>query len=152
MIYEWQQGTYTISTDRQRLDIFEIHRFLTEESYWAKGRSLAAVQRSLNHSLCFGLYEQSGKQVGFVRVITDYTTFLYMADLFVLQKHRGRGLGKWLVQTALNHPELKVVPVWLLRTLDAHKLYEHFGFGPPSHPETLLQFGNYSLNGATKHN
>ena len=149
MIYEWHQGNYTISTDQKRLDISEIHRFLTEESYWAKGRSFAAVQQSLEHSLCFGLYDQTGKQVGFVRAITDYTTFLYMADLFVLQEHRRRGLGKWLVRTILNHPKLKKIPVWLLRTLDAHKFYEYFGFGPPTHPETLMQFGNYAVEGLT---
>ncbi len=146
MIYEWHQGNYTISCDQKRLDISEIHRFLAEESYWARGRSLAAVQQSIEHSLCFGLYEQTGKQVGFVRVITDYTTHLYMADLFVLREHRRRGLGTWLVQTILDHPQLKAVPVWLLRTLDAHKFYARFGFGPPTHPETFLQFGNYSIH------
>ena len=117
-----------ISTDPARLDVGLIHRFLSEESYWAKGRTREAVERSIEHSLCFGAYVD-GRQAGFARAVTDRVTFAWLADVFVLPEFRGRGVGKRLVQEALAHPELDGVYRWLLGTADAHELYRRFGFG-----------------------
>lgn len=128
MIYTWRSADYLISTDRQRIDLSVVHQFLSEESYWAKGRPFEVTRKALDHSICFGLYHADDRQVGFARAITDYATFAYLADLFVLAPHRGRGLGKWLVQTILNHPDLQSIPKVRLRTRDAHGLYAQFGF------------------------
>jgi GNAT superfamily N-acetyltransferase len=118
---------YEISTDPARLDIGLIHRFLSEESYWAKGRAREVVERSLEHSIVFGAY-LDGRQVGFARVVTDRATFAWLADVFVVAEHRGHGVSKQLVEAALGHPELGDVYRWLLGTADAHELYRRFGF------------------------
>lgn len=130
---EWQRGDYTISTDMARLDVDLIYDFLSTHSYWAKGRTRAAVERSIAHSLSFGLYRQ-GQQVGFARVVTDYATFAYLADVFVLEAERGRGLGKWLLATIVEHAELQGLRRWLLATRDAHGLYQQAGFTLLSQP------------------
>ena len=119
---------YELSTDPARLDIDVIHAYLANESYWAKGRSRDRVARALKHSLCVGVYSGS-QQVGFARAITDYAVHAYIADVFVLPAHRGRGLGKWLVSSLLAHPLLRDINKWSLYTMDAHGLYEPFGFG-----------------------
>jgi len=119
--------TYEISTDPSRLDLDLIHRFLSEEAYWARGRAREEVERSIANSMPFGVYE-GGRQVGFARVVTDKTTFAWLADVFVLPEHRGRGVGKELVATVLDHPELRSLGRWLLGTADAHELYRRFGF------------------------
>jgi GNAT superfamily N-acetyltransferase len=124
---EWRKGDYTISDDRARLDMDVIYNFLNESSYWARGRSRARVERSIEHSLPFGLYKGDG-QVGFARVVTDYATFAWLADVFVLDSERGRGLGAWLVEAVMAHPELGGVRRWLLATHDAQELYRRFGF------------------------
>jgi GNAT superfamily N-acetyltransferase len=140
MIYEWHRGEYTISTDPGKLDVVEIHRFLSEESYWAKGRSLEVTQRAIEHSVCLGLYhDPTGKQIGFSRVITDFATYAYIADVFVLPAHRGHGLGKWLVQCILAHPDLQGLRGWALKTADAHGLYAQYGFASPARPETAME-------------
>jgi len=126
MIHEWTRGEYTISTDPRRLDLDLIHDFLSG-SYWAAGRSRERVACSIEHSLPFGLYHPGG-QVGFGRVVTDYVVIAYLADVFVLEAHRGKGLGGWLVETALGAPELQKIRVWTLGTRDAHELYRRFGF------------------------
>jgi GNAT superfamily N-acetyltransferase len=118
---------YEISTDRARLDIALIHRFLSEEAYWAKGRDRATVERSIENSMPFGAY-LDGRQVGFARVVTDYATFAWLADVFVLPEHRGHGLGKRLVEAAISHPDLAGHQRWLLGTADAHDLYRRYGF------------------------
>jgi GNAT superfamily N-acetyltransferase len=118
---------YEISTDRARLDIDLIHRFLSEESYWAKGRERAIVERSIANSIPFGLY-LDGRQVGFARVVTDTVTFAWLADVFVLPEHRGSGLGKRLVEAVLAQPELAHLKRWMLGTGDAHELYRRYGF------------------------
>lgn len=128
--------TDTISTDKTRLDRALIHRFLTS-SYWAQGRSREVVDASIEGSLPFGVY-QGDAQVGFARVITDYATFAYLADVFILEAHRGRGLSKRLVRAVLEHPPLRTCS-WTLFTKDAHGLYEPFGFKRPSEPERLLR-------------
>lgn len=126
-ITEYQRDGYTISTDKTRLDTGLIHRFLSEESYWAQGRPLELVQRSLANSLCFGVYAAGGQQVGFARVVTDYTTFAWLCDVFIVRAHRGRSLGKWLVETVIDHPDLAGVWRFVLATSDAHELYRRYG-------------------------
>jgi GNAT superfamily N-acetyltransferase len=130
MIREWSRGDYTISTDPHRLDLRLIHEFLSQRSYWAVGRSRERVARSIEHSIAFGLYHPSG-QVGFARVVTDHVVIALLADVFVLEAHRGRGLGIWLVETAVNAPEIGRVRRWMLGTRDAHRLYQRFGFTEP---------------------
>lgn len=127
MINEWRQGEYLISTEIGRLDIGLIHTFLANTSYWAEGRDLELVRRSIANSLNFGLYS-SKQQVGFARVVTDYATFAWLADVFVLDDYRGQGLGKWLIEAVVSHPQLQGFRRWVLATRDAHELYRRFGF------------------------
>ncbi len=124
---EWRRGPYVISTDRARLDIEAVHRFLATSSYWARGRPLETVRRAVENSLPFGLYHGE-RLVGFARVVTDYATFAWLADVFVDEEFRGRGLGEWLVGTAFAHEELRGLRRWMLATRDAHGLYRKFGF------------------------
>ncbi|HEX8162643.1 MAG TPA: GNAT family N-acetyltransferase [Pyrinomonadaceae bacterium] len=127
MAYEQTRDDYLISDDGARLDLDLIYDFLSGESYWARGRSRERVELSVANSLPFGLYK-GGAQVGFARVVTDYATFAWLADVFVLDSERGRGLGVWLVETILSHPDLRGVRRWLLATRDAQELYRRFGF------------------------
>ena len=136
MIREWTRGEYTISTDPKRLDIDIIHGFLVG-SYWAEGRTRERVAQSIEHSLPFGLYHGE-EQVGFARVLTDYVVLAFLADVFVLETHRGRGLGAWLVEVATSLPELRPIRRWLLGTRDAHDLYRKFGFTEPK-PGVLME-------------
>jgi len=136
MTHEWTRGDYTISTDPRRLDLDVIHGFLTR-SYWAEGRSRERVALSIAHSLPFGLHHASG-QVGFARVVTDHVVIAYLADVFVLEPHRGRGLAKWLVATVVGVPELRHMRRWILGTRDAHGLYRRFGFEEPG-PGVLME-------------
>ena len=132
--------TYTLSTDKAKLDLALIHRVLSA-SYWAAGRTLETVRASIDGSLCFGVYQnrhESEAQVGFARVITDYATFAYLADVFVVKAHQGKGLGKRLVDTVLHHPGLQNCS-WTLFTKDAHGLYETFGFERAANPERLMR-------------
>jgi GNAT superfamily N-acetyltransferase len=128
VLREWRRGAYVISTDPARLDVDLIHDFLAHRSYWAREMPREVVQRSIEHALCFGLHAAEG-QVGFARVVTDYAVFAYLGDVFVLEPHRGRGLGTWLVETVLDCPELQGLRRWDLATNDAHELYRRFGFG-----------------------
>jgi GNAT superfamily N-acetyltransferase len=127
MAEEWVRDDYTISCERARLDLGVIYDFLSGESYWARGRSRDRVERCVANSLPFGLY-RGGAQVGFARVVTDYATFAWLADVFVLDSERGRGLGVWLVETIMSHPQLQGMRRWLLATRDAQELYRRFGF------------------------
>jgi GNAT superfamily N-acetyltransferase len=138
MIQTWERDDYLISTDASRLNISLIHRFLTIESYWAVGRSLEVVQRSIDNSLCFGIY-RGAEQVGFARVVTDFATFAWVADVFLLSEHRGRGLAKWLMEVILGHPELQGFRRWVLATKDAQTLYTQFGFIPLHRPERWME-------------
>ncbi|MEX2246212.1 MAG: GNAT family N-acetyltransferase [Dehalococcoidia bacterium] len=124
---QWERGGYVVSTDRSRLDIDVVLGFL-RGAYWA-GEHLPreVVERAVEHSLCFGLYGE-GWQVGFARAVTDYATFAYIADVFVLEEHRGRGLGVWLMECVSAHPGLQGLRRWMLGTRDAHALYEKTGF------------------------
>jgi GNAT superfamily N-acetyltransferase len=126
---ELGRGEYSISTERERLDLDLVHKFLSEEAYWSPGVPRDVVERSIENSLCFGLYH-GARQVGFARVVTDRATTAYLADVFVLSEHRGRGLGVWLVETVFSHPDLQGLRRFLLGTADAHSLYERYGFRP----------------------
>jgi GNAT superfamily N-acetyltransferase len=133
-----RRGDYLISTDPERLDLELVHRFLSEEAYWSPGVARDLVERSIEHSLNFGLYH-GDDQVGFARVVTDYATFAWVADVFVLEAHRGQGLGKWLMRTVAEHPELRTLRRWLLATVDAHGLYRPLGFkGLGNHPRFMV--------------
>lgn len=134
---EWRRGDFLISTDRARLDRAVIHDFL-KSSYWASKVPRAVVDRSIDNALCFGVYEGS-RQVGFARIISDFATFAYLADVFVLESHRGRGLGGWLMETIRNHQNLQNLRRWILVTRDAHGLYRKSGFTSLSHPERLME-------------
>jgi GNAT superfamily N-acetyltransferase len=155
---ESQRGEFVISTDPARLDLEVIHGFLTN-CYWAKGISREIVARSIEHSLCFGIYhDAAGKsplkptpglsgapnsirasQVGFARVISDSATVAYLGDVFVLDAYRGRGLGKWMMECIMRHPSLRGLRRWILLTRDAHGLYSQFGFTPVKAPERYME-------------
>ena len=126
-----------VTCDPTRVDATLVTKFLAT-SYWAKGISREVVERSLRGSLCFSLLDD-GQQVGFARVVSDRATFAFLADVFVLPSHRGRGLGKWLVQCVVDHPELQGLRRWMLGTADAHGLYEKFGFTPVKRPEIFME-------------
>ncbi|MFN2186044.1 MAG: GNAT family N-acetyltransferase [Anaerolineae bacterium] len=135
---EYQRNGYLISTDKARLDLALIHDFLSRFTYWAEGRPLAVVQKSIDGSLCFGVY-QGAQQVGFARVVTDRATFAWLCDVFVVEAHRGRGLGKWLVECIVAHPDLQTLRTFLLSTRDAHGLYQRYGgFQALPAPDRLL--------------
>jgi GNAT superfamily N-acetyltransferase len=134
----WERGDYLISTDRSRLNIELIHDFLSNGSYWAIGRARDVVQCSIDNSLSFGIYWKND-QVGFGRVVTDYATFAWIADVFVLPQHRGQGLSKWLMELMLSHPKLQGFRRWVLATKDAHRLYQRYGFIPLHRPERWME-------------
>jgi GNAT superfamily N-acetyltransferase len=119
---------YEISTDRSRIDLDRVHRFLSIEAYWSMGVTRDVVERSIANSICFGVYAPDGQQVGFARAVTDKATFAWIADVYIEEEHRGDGLGKRLVESVLGHPELKGLRRWFLATADAHELYRRYGF------------------------
>lgn len=138
MIKEYRRAGYLISTDGSRLNLKVIHDFLSNTSYWATGRSFETVKRSVENSLAFGVYEND-RQIGFARVVTDYATFAWLADVFVLDEFRGQGLGTWLVEVILSHPELQGFRRWTLATKDAHEIYRKFGFSELKRPERWME-------------
>ena len=140
MIHEWKRGEFTISTETARLDLKVIHEFLTT-SYWAAGIPADVVKRSIEHSLPFGVYH-GDRQVGFARLITDYATFAYLADVFIIEDYRGQGLAKWLVDVIVAHPELQGLRRWMLATRDAHTLYGKVGFVQLTSPEGWMERRN----------
>ena len=129
-----------VTTDRSRFDLEVIHGYLTR-SYWAKGIPRATVARAMDRSLCFGAFE-GDRQVGFARVISDLTTFAYVSDVFVVESHQGRGVGKRLMAAIVAHPELQELRRWALFTRDAHGLYRQYGFREPRYPERLMEVFN----------
>ncbi|WP_133645895.1 GNAT family N-acetyltransferase [Paraburkholderia flava] len=132
------ENEYEISTDRDRLNVEVIHRFLAEESYWSIGIPRATVERAIEHSLCFGVYHRDD-QVGFARVVTDQSTFALLADLFILEPHRGKGLSKQLMQCVIDHEDLQGLRRWLLLTSDAHELYRQYGFAELGNPSRFME-------------
>jgi GNAT superfamily N-acetyltransferase len=137
---EWTRDKFTVTTDKARLDRSVIERFLGS-SYWAENIPRNTVDKSIENSLCFGLLEEN-RQIGFARVVTDRATFGFLADVFVLPEHRGAGLGKWLIECVVSHPELQGLRRWLLGTRDAHGLYRQFGFTPLKRPEIFMEIVN----------
>ncbi len=137
MLGEWHCGEYTISTVASRLDLDVVHGYL-KRSYWAEGVPLDVVRRSAENSLVFGVY-RGAEQVGFARVVTDQATFAYLANVFILEEHQGRDLGKWLVETVLSHPDLQGLRRWMLATKDAHELYRKYAFTGLGNPEIFME-------------
>ena len=135
----WRKGDYFISTDPNQLDLRLIHDFISNQSYWGQGRKLETVQLALDNSLNFGVYKND-EQVGFARVVTDYCTFAWLADVFVVEAHRGVGLSKWLMEVIISHPRLINMRRWVLATKDAHDLYARFGFKPMLQPERWMEW------------
>jgi len=145
-VIETQRDRYIISTDKARFDVAAIHAYLTR-SYWSPGIPRAVVEKAIAGSLCFGLFSEQRNQVGFARAITDGATFAYLADVYVLEEHRGKGLGKWIVETILAHPSLQGLRRILLATRDAHELYAQFGFEPLATPESLMSIHRPNVYG-----
>jgi GNAT superfamily N-acetyltransferase len=139
-VVEFHRDQFLISTDRTRLDLNLIHAFLTKV-YWSEGIPLETVKRAIENSLCFGIHHQAA-QIGFGRVITDYATLGYIGDVFIVEKYRGRGLAKWLVESMTAHPELQGLRRWMLATRDAHGLYSRFGFRGLKSPEKWMEIHN----------
>jgi GNAT superfamily N-acetyltransferase len=125
-IIEYKRDAYLISNDKNKLNINIIHQYLSKDSYWAQGRSMETVRKSIDHSLCYGVYTDD-QQIGFARIVTDYATFAWLADVFILESHRGLGLSKWLVECVVSHPDLQHLKNFLLATKDAHELYRRYG-------------------------
>jgi GNAT superfamily N-acetyltransferase len=134
---EWIRETFTITCDPAKQDLQVIAEFLAS-SYWAQDIPPDIVAKSLQHSLCFALLDGE-RQIGFARVISDYATIAYLGDLFVLPEYRGQGLGKWLMECVMSHPELQELRRWILATRDAHGLYQKFGFMPLKSPEVFME-------------
>ena len=137
MHIEWTQGPLLISTESARLQVDAVHQYLSR-AYWSEGVSREIVERALRNSLCFGLYD-NGKQMGLARVVTDFATFAYLCDVYVLETHRGRGLGKWLIACVMAHPQLQGLRRFSLVTRDAHQLYAPFGFKALIAPERHME-------------
>jgi uncharacterized protein (DUF952 family) len=127
-IDEWHHLEHTVSTDRTRIHVDGVYAFLSRHAYWSTGIPRDVMERGLSNSLCFGLYTPAGDQAGFCRVVTDYATYGYLADVFVLPDYRGLGLGLWLVQCVVDHPDLAGLRSWQLGTRDAHGIYERLGW------------------------
>jgi len=149
-LMEYRRGEFLISTSRERLSLDVVYGFLTN-CYWTKGIPREVVARSIEHSLCFGIYDESPRlakeaghggpaQVGFARVVSDFATVAYLGDVFVLESHRGQGLSKWLMECVMKHPALQNLRRWILLTRDAHGLYSQFSFTPLRAPERYMEF------------
>jgi GNAT superfamily N-acetyltransferase len=137
---EWKKGNYFISTDKSKINVKTVHNFLYG-SYWAENIPEEVVERSIDNSLCFGVYHDE-QLIGFARVITDFATFAYLADVFITPNERGKGLSKWLMQVILEHPQLRGLRRFVLATRDAHALYAQFGFKLFDKPERWMQRHN----------
>jgi GNAT superfamily N-acetyltransferase len=141
----WRRDGYLISTDASMLDLEVVHGYLSR-SYWAAGVPEDVVRRSIENSLCFGVY-RGEEQAGFARVVTDRATFAYLADVFVLDEHRGQGIGKWLLEVILSHPDLQGLRRWMLATRDAHDLYRRYAFTELARPGIFMERKDASYGG-----
>lgn len=142
MIYENTAGDYLISSDKNKLQIEVIHHFLSKESYWAQNIPIELVKQSIAGSLCFGVYYQ-GRQIGFARIITDMASFGYLADVFILEPHRGKGLSKQLMTFIMQCPPVTKFRRFMLATRDAHGLYAQYGFKPLAEPERIMEIRSF---------
>lgn len=136
MSFQIKKAAYIISTSKEKLDVKVIHGYL-KDAYWCKNIPIEIIQKSIKGSLCFGVYDKE-EQVGFARVISDFATFAYLGDVFILPTHQGKGLGKWLIQTIVEHADLQDIRTFSLATKDAHGLYEQFGFKPLAEPHKRM--------------
>lgn len=134
---EWTRDEYTISTNKEKIDLNYVHQFLTH-SYWAENIPIEVVRRSIQGALCFGVYHKE-QQIGFARVVTDEATFAYLADVFIDENFRGRSLSKWLMETIMSYPTLQGLRRFMLATRDAHGLYKQFGFTPLNNADRWMQ-------------
>lgn len=134
-------GEFSVSTDREKLDLAFLHGFLSKEAYWCLNIPFDRVKRSVENSLNFGLYHND-RPIGYARIITDYSTIAYLGDVFVIPEYRGKGLSKWLLQQVMDHPDLQGLRRWLLLTADAHELYKKFGWLPIVKPERYMELFN----------
>ncbi len=135
---EWQKDKFIITTNRDDLQIEVILDYLVNQSYWAGNRTFEQMETVINNSLCFGVYKDE-KQIGFARVVTDFATFAYLGDVYILPEYQGNGLGKWLMEVISDHPDLQGFRRWVLATRDAHRLYEKYGFTEFKHPERWME-------------
>lgn len=135
---------FSFNTCKIQLDV--IHKYLSEESYWAKGITKNIVERSIHHSVCLGIYDETGAQIGFGRIVTDSATFAYLADVFIFESHRGKGLSKIMVKTFCEVADSFKVRRFMLATLDAHNLYRQFGFEAITNPERLMGRKGYTYS------
>ena len=129
---------YKISSETNDMDVSVIHGYISR-SYWAKNIPLNTMETAINNSLCFGVFTESGNQVAFARMVTDTATFAYLADVFVLEEHRGKGISKWIMKNIIEHPKLQGIRRMTLATSDAHTLYEQFGFKALNSPESFME-------------
>ncbi len=136
---------FYISMDKSKMNVPFIHKYLSEHSYWAKGRTINRVKLSIEHSLCFGVFNKNNEQLGFARITTDYVTVAWLMDVFISKTHQGKGLGKLLIDYVVNLPELKEVRGIGLKTIDAQKLYKQFGFKNIDNPEIWMMKMNESI-------
>lgn len=137
---------YVIKLGHENVDLKAVHAFISE-SYWAKGIPVNTLQKAIENSYCFGVFDNQDRQVGFARVVTDFARFAYLADVYILESERGKGLSKWLMQTIVDDPKLQNLRRFMLATEDAHGLYEKFGFKALAHPEMMMEInisGDYS--------
>jgi len=138
------KSPFSISTDKSKLDIDSIHKFLSTKAYWCLNIPKSTVQTSIENSLCFGVYENH-KQVGFARVISDFSTIAYLGDVYVLEEYRGKGLSKWLMETIMSHENLQGLRRWILLTGDAHELYRQFGWTNIADPTKWMELHNKNV-------
>lgn len=148
MHHEWKRDNLLVTTNPDRMDVDAIHAFLSR-AYWSVGIPRETVARAVQHSLCFGLFDGAA-QVGLARLVTDHATFAYLCDVYVLESHRGRGLGKWLIECVMAHPALPGLRRIMLVTNDAHGLYRRFGFVEPSDPQKLMEIRHPNLYQPTR--
>lgn len=135
---------YCISTDRSKLDVDAIHNFLSTQSYWCQNIPFEKVKKSIDNSLNFGLYYKD-QQIGFARIISDFSTMAYLGDVYVIPEHRGKGLSKWMMQVIMSHPELQGLRRWMLLTADAHGLYKQFGWKEIANPDRYMEVHNKNV-------
>lgn len=138
------RNEFSISTDKTRLDIDLIHNFLSTKAYWCLNIPKETVRKAIQNSLCFGVF-QNGSQIGFARIISDFSTIAYLGDVFILEEYRGNGLSKWLMEVIMGHPDLRGLRRWILLTRDAHELYRRFGWTDISDPNVWMEVRNKNV-------
>lgn len=139
MIFERHHDSFVVSTDQERLDVEAVLAFLVHESAWARWMTREVLERAIEHSLCFGVYTENGRQIGFARVISDFATYAYLNDVYILEEYQGQGLGEWLLNCILEHPNLQGLKRFSLTTIDKQNFYNRFGFKPLHFPERHME-------------